>query len=706
MGLHLGASFVLCEPGRVQRQKSLSSIAGHRNFRRIGLQHFSAIVSAAGSRQNSFFSRPVVSSCLAALLLKRTSKLALSFNRSRKTRLAAAGTQPATDSSKPRKSNRLTASRLLQLLTPDLRLLGTAFTFLLLAAICQALMPYFLSQTLSAIIDGQAARTLSYQSFRTPLLSLLASALAGALTASLRGACFIVLGARVSKRLRQKLFTSLVAQDIGFFDNAKGGEITSRLTQDCQKTADQVSYNVNIFSRTVVGLVVTLCFMLHFSKLLTVTSFITVPAIVLLSNKYSIFMRGLSEETSQKLADANAAAQEALAAMPTVRSFAGEKHEMHRFSDRLEAFNRLETRRAKFYVAYLTTVTALPQLGNCLVFSLIGYLCMHGMPAPSLLAFVFYLNALNDGFGSVADVYTNIVSALGSATRVFELIDREPAGLLRVESKDDIKGDTEVAGSMEISGVHFTYPSRPGQPVLRGLSITCPQGKVTALVGPSGGGKSTCIGLLKRLYEPESGHITLDGKEVGLYDHQYFHQVVSIVGQEPELFACNVMENILYGLPADHPARSSSEDGGPSEEVLRAAKLANAHEFIARMPQGYNTDVGGRGVQLSGGQKQRISIARALVRRPRVLLLDEATSALDTQSEQLVQNAIDGLIAQHDMTVVVVAHRLSTVRRADKICVVAGGEVVEVGTHEELLQKSDGQYRQLVKQQLGGMNTG
>eukprot|EP00931_Biecheleriopsis_adriatica_P019361 TRINITY_DN13212_c0_g1_i1.p1 TRINITY_DN13212_c0_g1~~TRINITY_DN13212_c0_g1_i1.p1 ORF type:complete len:710 (+),score=143.10 TRINITY_DN13212_c0_g1_i1:30-2159(+) len=602
------------------------------------------------------------------------------------------------------KSTRLTVGRLLKLLLPDAHLLGTAFVFLVLAATCQALMPHFLSQTLGAIIDGQAAGNLRYVSFRRPLLSLLGAAMAGAFTASVRGACFIVLGARVSKRLRQRLFDSLVAQDIGFFDKTKGGEITSRLTQDCQRVADQVSYNVNIFSRTIVQLLVTLCFMLYYSRLLTAMSFATVPAIVLLSKTYGNFMQRLSEKTQQKLADANAAAQEALASMTTVRSFAGEEHERRRFGCRLQEYNALESRRAKFYVAYLTTTTALPQLGNCLIFCLIGYLCMHGMPAPSLLAFVFYLNSLNDGFGSVADVYTSIVQALGSSKRVFELIDRRPAGVIRVDSQQAELLE-EGAGSMELAGVHFTYPARPGQPVLRGLNLVCPPGKVTALVGPSGGGKSTCIGLLKRLYEQDEGQVMLDGREVSSYSHKQFHEYVSIVGQEPELFACNVRENILYGLPATHPARQSSGES-PGEEVLRAAKLANAHDFICKMPQGYATEVGGRGVQLSGGQKQRISIARALVRRPKVLLLDEATSALDAESEVLVQNAIDGLIAQHDMTVVVVAHRLSTVRRADKICVVSGGVVAEEGTHDELLSRPGGRYRQLVERQLGSVASG
>jgi len=251
--------------------------------------------------------------------------------------------------------------------------------------------------------------------------------------------------------------------------------------------------------------------------------------------------------------------------------------------------------------------------------------------------------------------------------------------------------------------VSFSYPARPGVLILKDLCLDCPPGKVVALVGPSGGGKSTCISLLERLYEPQSGSVMLDGIDVHDYDHDAFHSIVGIVEQEPVLFARSLRENILYGCTdlqlgvSDPP----STEADPGEEVLRAAKLANAHDFISAMPQGYETEVGQRGVQLSGGQRQRISIARALVRRPKVLLLDEATSALDSESEVLVQRTLENLIAQNDMTVLVVAHRLSTVKRAHKICVIRDGAVVEQGTHDELFEQR-GHYHQLVRHQLYG----
>jgi len=618
-----------------------------------------------------------------------------------------AGQVHAGDNGK-NESPRPTIKRMLGLLAPDKLLLGVASVFLVTAAIAGGLIPHLLSETLRAIIDGQASGTLTNASFATPVLQLLLAAACGAVCSSLRGACFIVVGARASMRLRHRLFNSLLAQDMGFFDTTKTGEITARLTQDCQRAADQVSFNVNFFSRTVVQLITTLCFMLYHSWELTLISFVTVPAIVLLSKKFGDYMQRLSEETQQKLADANAVAEEALSSMATIRTFAGEKSEAGRFGRMLKQYVALERRRARVYVAYLSTAMLLPQLGNCFVLFQIGYLCMRGFPAPTLLAFIFYLQTLNDCFNSIADVYTNMVQAIGSATRVFQLIDRPPDRLSRTSIAANSTPAAPIVGCLRLHNVHFSYPARPERPALRGLSVECPSGKAVALVGPSGSGKSTCISLFQRLYETEYGAVTLDGRDVRDYDDRTFHDTVTVVGQEPVLFGRSVRENILYGLPEDHPARShqpalAPEDGkltDGEDPVVRAARLANAHNFICAMPEAYDTEIGERGVQLSGGQKQRLAIARALVRGPRVLLLDEATSALDTESEMLVQGAINNLIEQHDLTVVIVAHRLSTVKKADKICVVQDGAIVEEGTHDELLRLTSGRYRQLVQHQM------
>jgi len=270
---------------------------------------------------------------------------------------------------------------------------------------------------------------------------------------------------------------------------------------------------------------------------------------------------------------------------------------------------------------------------------------------------------------------------------VFEWINREP----EIKPPANPITPKECKGQVEMKGVEFCYPTRKEKKVLRDFSVNVSPGKVVALCGPSGSGKSSSIALLERFYEPNKGSVLLDSVAISDLDSKWFHRNVALVGQEPVLFARTIKENICYGL---------DDANGPSmKEIEEAAKLANAHDFIMGFPEQYDTQVGERGTQLSGGQKQRIAIARALVRKPKVLLLDEATSALDTGSEAVVQAAIDDMISRGNMTVIVIAHRLSTIQDANEIVVVRNGTPVEKGSHEALL-KLDGHYARLVRKQL------
>jgi ATP-binding cassette subfamily B (MDR/TAP) protein 9 len=394
--------------------------------------------------------------------------------------------------------------------------------------------------------------------------------------------------------------------------------------------------------------------------------------------------------------------------------FAGEWLESRRFSSKLTTFMKLQQRQARAYLLSQTVGISLPNLATGLVLCYGGKLAMEGkIQSGMLLSFVFYLQKLNDTFGTLGDFYTNMVQALGAATRVFELKGREaklPLNPLPEIEVSDMNGN----GELRLVDIHFSYPARPDVKVLSGLNLTVPAGQTVALVGPSGNGKSTVIGLLKRLYKAEEGQVLLDGVDIWNFKHAYIHRSISIVGQEPVLYARTIRENILFGLqnpPESEDAmlarQTSCSDLAmvvSDAEIEEAAQTANAHSFISNMPEGYGTEVGERGVQLSGGQKQRIAIARALVRQPKVLLLDEATSALDAESERQVQQAIDGMMDQGRMTVVIIAHRLSTVRRSHKICVVQGGKVVEEGPHDELV-KLKGAYFNLVESQLSGLTS-
>lgn len=590
---------------------------------------------------------------------------------------------------------KVTVKRLLQLVSADWPLIIQACVFLVSAAIFDVLQPKYTSDAVAALIKGEEQGTLKQKPFEHPLVMLALSAVACGICSSCRGATFILIGTRAAVRLRQKLFDTLLVQDTAFFDTTKTGELTSRMTQDCQKMTDQVTLNCNVFMRTTISMVTTLIFMLYLSPPLTFCAFVSVPCVCVIAKKYGNFMRSLSKKTQEALAEANHVAEESLSTMTTVRSFAAGKLESERFGKKMGVFKKLQNKYALMYLPYLSSNQILPQFATCIVLFYGGKLAMHGeIETNHILAFVLYLQRLNDAFATLADFYSNMVQALGAATRVFELMDREPEYPLEVANP---VMTTSYHGDLTFKDVCFTYPSRPNVQVLTGLSVHIPSGNVVALVGPSGNGKSTVIGLLKRLYPPASGQVLLDGVDVLQYDNSSYHRVVSIVGQEPVLYARSIKENILYGLV--NPGMPSTETLPSDEEIHEVCRTANAHNFIMDMPKGYDTDVGERGVQLSGGQKQRIAIARALIRNPKVLLLDEATSALDAESEKQVQQAIDRMIATGSMTVVIVAHRLSTVKSANKICVVKGGKIVESGSHQELLEKR-GIYYSLVESQL------
>jgi len=294
--------------------------------------------------------------------------------------------------------------------------------------------------------------------------------------------------------------------------------------------------------------------------------------------------------------------------------------------------------------------------------------------------------------GVLSSVFFDISRALGATERVYQLVQKVPQ-IERI-NKDKPNGIElsleQLKGQVRFDNIHFTYPTRPDNKVLRGLTMDVEPGKVIALVGESGAGKSSCVSLIQRFYDPQEGNIYLDDVALHEFDTLWLRHRIGVVSQEPTLFACSIRENILYGCPSDRPQPSE-------EDIIDAAKQANAHNFISEFKEGYETKVGERGVRLSGGQKQRIAIARAILKQPTILLLDEATSALDAESEFLVQQALERLMKGR--TTLIVAHRLSTVRNADLVCVVSKGQIVEYGTHSELIEKA-GLYKNLVDRQL------
>ena len=405
---------------------------------------------------------------------------------------------------------------------------------------------------------------------------------------------------------------------------------------------------------------------------------------------YGDFLNKNAIEVQNALAKANSASQEAFSCIRTVIAFASEQFEYEKYKEKIDEHYDLNVKQLYAQGCYYMFIASF--LINTVVQALLLYVGMvmvrNGtVSVEVLLAFMLYQSKLQNEVMNLFNSYTSLIKSSGAGDKVFELLDRvipEPGtGNSNVNSGDepDVK-DLDI----KIRQLEFTYPSRPDQQILKGLDLDIPKGKTVALVGHSGCGKSTIMGLLQRFYDPCGGSILISGQDLRSINLMSLRSRIGVVTQDPVLFSGSIRDNIVY-----------SQDNKTDEEVANAAILANAHDFIQSFPEGYDTQVGERGMQLSGGQKQRISIARAIISKPSLLLLDEATSALDSESEKLVQEALDHLLTTNNqMTTVVIAHRLQTVRNADNIVVLREGRVSEQGNHSDLMDRN-GIYRSMVR---------
>ncbi len=505
-------------------------------------------------------------------------------------------------------------------------------------------------------------------------------------------------------RLRNRLFAAIMRQEVGFFDSNRKpefecpdkateqpppfcsgvGELLSRLGSDVTILKDTVTTNISIFLRSTATVLGGVAYLLVLNWRLALVLLAIVPLTAIGASVYGRYVRGLSKDTRKALAAATEVAEESIGAVRTVRAFANEPRQQAQYAVKIEESLQLGIKTAYAYGLFSGGMQGFTTLAFTGIVWYGGHLVLQGqLTVGTLTSFLLYALQIGGSLGMLASLFGNLMQAVGANDRVFQLLDRTPR--ISVSGGHTLER-AAITGMLRLQHVDFSYPTRPDVLVLKNFSLDLQPGKVTALVGPSGGGKSTVAALMEGFYFPNAGSVCVDGHDLRELDGSWWRKQVGMVRQEPVLFHCSIADNIRF-------SKATATD----EQIVEACKIANAHDFIMSFPDGYETQVGERGVRLSGGQKQRIAIARAVCADPSICIFDEASSALDAESEHLVHAALDRLM--HGRTVLVIAHRLSTVRNADVVVVVNEGQVAATGTHEELLQHS-ALYSQLVARQL------
>lgn len=603
--------------------------------------------------------------------------------------MARRSTSPATGELPKAKLNRENlkeAYKLFGYLLPYRLLFIPAFIAMFITSGLALVFPYLMGTLIGDSIDvGRIGRDIDR------IALILAGVLAlQAFITFWRIRWFTKAGERALADIRRDTYSRLIRLPMTYFSERRVGELSSRIAADLSLLRDTLIFTTPQVVRHTVMLLGGLTLILITSIKLSLFMLACMPVIILAGALFGRRVRVLSRKSQDELAESNVVVEETLQGISSVKAFTNEDFEAKRYSRALGRYLDTTIRTANyqaFFVSFIIfvlfgTITLIVWFGA-------GMLQRGAISPEEFTRFVLFSIFVGAALGAVPEFLSQIQKAVGATQRVREILEegREPVEEKPPERMAAGSSGERLRGEVEMVDVSFRYPSRPDIEVLRGVSLRAGAGERIAIVGPSGAGKSTIISLLLRFYKPNDGKILYDGKPGDSYGLKYLRSQIAMVPQEVLLFGGSIRENILYGRP-----------GAGEDEVVAAAKRANAHNFIADFPEGYDTVVGERGMKLSGGQRQRVAIARAILADPAILILDEATSSLDSESERLVQEALDGLMK--DRTSIIIAHRLSTVRHADRIYVINDGMTVESGTHDELVEDMDGVYRMLSQLQF------
>jgi ABC-type multidrug transport system fused ATPase/permease subunit len=594
-------------------------------------------------------------------------------------------------SSKPKNIKKISASKklrfLLSYLKPYLFSYSIGWIFLVLSTLAGLVFPYLMGGLLGADSSGSSVDTigqvLSKNSVNGIAFALFILFGIQSLFSFFRVVLFNNVTENALRDLRNDAFERMIYMPMDFFNTHKVGELTSRIASDITQIQETMRTTIAEFFRQLVIVVGGITFLVFISWKLSLIMLGTVPVMAIIAVIFGRYIRKLSKNAQDFTAESNSIIEEALSGIANVKAFTNEVFNLKRFRMNTQKMRDLNVKSGIWRGVFVSFIIF------CL-FGAIVFIIWQGMmmtqgahpslPKEGFYQFILFTILMGASIGSLPELYANIQKSIGAIENLIEIM----ATPTEQELVSGVEKPT-ITGDVIMHDVNFQYPQRPDLPVLNGINFSIAQNQTLAVVGSSGAGKSTLASLLLRYYDQQDGSILFDGIDSRKIDLAYLRKHIAIVPQEVMLFADTIKENIRFGRPE-----------ATDNELIEAAKAANAWDFIQSFPEGLETQVGDRGIQLSGGQKQRIAIARAILKNPAILILDEATSALDSESEKLVQDALDRLMTNR--TSVVIAHRLSTIRKAHKIIVLQEGKIIEEGTHEELLLKH-GAYTRFVELQ-------